>query len=198
MKVLHPRDRFQIVLPVHRERMKTKMTENAFNLLLRMCRRRYLNINLWACTYVNIQLPIHNQASKERDTNKNNNTFSFHILRLRSHDQSFSKVCVFSELDSSTQSQYCECFQKFAFSVNVAFSNLSTLESILKSFRFHWKRYIVFIRGFYATKCLRFQMKTHSCGQGLSIRWRFIFAVLSFLHFFHNSNWEDKLYHHRR
>ena len=34
MKVLRPNDRFQIVLPVHTETMKT--TENAFNLLLRM------------------------------------------------------------------------------------------------------------------------------------------------------------------
>ena len=42
MKVLRPHDRFQIVLPVHTETMKT--TENAFNLLLCMCRRRYLNL----------------------------------------------------------------------------------------------------------------------------------------------------------
>ena len=41
MKVLHPHDRFQIVLTVHTETMKT--TENAINLPLRMCRRRYLN-----------------------------------------------------------------------------------------------------------------------------------------------------------
>ena len=46
------------------------------------------------------------------------------------------------------------CFQKFAFSVNstrphetdaVVFSNLSTLESVFKSLRFHRKGYIVFI-----------------------------------------------------
>ena len=42
MKVLHLRDRCHTVLPVHTKTMKT--TENAFNLLLRMCRRRYLNL----------------------------------------------------------------------------------------------------------------------------------------------------------
>ena len=42
MKVLRPHDRFHIVLPVHTETMKT--TENAFNLLLCKCRRRYLNL----------------------------------------------------------------------------------------------------------------------------------------------------------
>ena len=43
MKVLRrPHDRFQIVLPVHTETMKT--TENAINLALCMCRRRYLNL----------------------------------------------------------------------------------------------------------------------------------------------------------
>ena len=42
MKVLRPHDGFHIVLPVHTETMK--MTENAFNLLLCMCRRRYLNL----------------------------------------------------------------------------------------------------------------------------------------------------------
>ena len=38
MKVLRPHD--QIVLPVHTETIKA--TENVFNLLLRMCTRRYL------------------------------------------------------------------------------------------------------------------------------------------------------------
>ena len=38
MKVLRPHDRFHIILPVHTKTMKT--TENAFNLLLRMCKRR--------------------------------------------------------------------------------------------------------------------------------------------------------------
>ena len=74
-------------------------------------------------------------------------------------------------------------FQKFAFSVNstrpheadtVVFSNLSTLESVFKSLRFHRKRYIVFIVFVWtghknATKCLRFQMKTHSCGRDLKL-----------------------------
>ena len=55
------------------------------------------------------------------DTNKNNNTFSVDIPRLRSHDQSFSKLCVFSPHDTDT----------------VVVSNLSTLESIFKSLRFH-------------------------------------------------------------
>ena len=31
---------------------------------------------------INIQLPIHIQASWERDTNKNNDTFSVHVLHL--------------------------------------------------------------------------------------------------------------------
>ena len=39
MKVLCPRDRFHIVLPVH-----TKTTESTFNLLLCKCRRYYLNL----------------------------------------------------------------------------------------------------------------------------------------------------------
>ena len=69
-------------------------------------------------------------------------------------------------------------FQKFAFSVNstrphdtdtVAFSNLSTLEIVFESLRFHRKRYIVFVWTGHenATKCLRFQMKRHPCGWGL-------------------------------
>ena len=52
----------------------------------------------------------------------------------------------------------------------VAFSNLSTLESVSKSLRFNRKRYVVFIVFVWtgnATKCLRFQMKTHPCGRGL-------------------------------
>ena len=66
-------------------------------------------------------------------------------------------------------------FQKFVFSListrqhdadTVAFSNLSTLESVFKSLRFHRS----FVRTGHenATKCLRFQMKTHPCGRGLS------------------------------
>ena len=51
-------------------------TENASNLLLRMCRRRSLNIR------ANIQLVIHSQASEERDNIKDNNTFSSDILHL--------------------------------------------------------------------------------------------------------------------
>ena len=42
MKVLRPHYRFHIVLPVHTETMKT--TEDAFNLAVRMCKRRYLNL----------------------------------------------------------------------------------------------------------------------------------------------------------
>ena len=42
MRELRPHDRFHIVLPVHTETIKT--TENAFNLLRRKCRRRYLNL----------------------------------------------------------------------------------------------------------------------------------------------------------
>ena len=54
----------------------------------------------------------------------------------------------------------------------VAFSNLSTLESVFKSFRFHRKRHIVFVLTGHenATNCLGFQVKTHSCGRGLSIQ----------------------------
>ena len=42
----------------------------------------------------------------------------------------------------------------------VTFSNLSTLESVFKSFRFHGKRYIVFVCTGHenATKCLRFHI----------------------------------------
>ena len=42
MKVLRPHDSFQIVLPVHTKTIKA--TESAFNLPLRMCRRRYLSL----------------------------------------------------------------------------------------------------------------------------------------------------------
>ena len=81
-------------------------------------------------------------------------------LGLRSPDQSFSKVCVFSELTRPHDAD------------TVAFSNLSTLESVFKSSRFHRKRYIVFIVFVWtghenATKCLRSQMKTHPCRRGL-------------------------------
>ena len=70
MKVLRPHDRFQIVLPVHTETMKT--TENAFNLLLRMYRRRYT---------FNCQFPIKLNRS-EIPIKNNNNTFSVDILHL--------------------------------------------------------------------------------------------------------------------
>ena len=64
-------------------------------------------------------------------------------------------------------------FQKFAFSListrphdtdTVAFSNLSTLEIVFESLRFHRKRYIVFIVFVWtghenAKKCLRFQIR---------------------------------------
>ena len=51
----------------------------------------------------------------------------------------------------------------------VTFSNVSTLEIVFESLRFHRKRYIVFVWTGHenATKCLRFQMKTHPCGRGL-------------------------------
>ena len=65
MKVLRPHNRFHIVLPDHTETMKT--TENAINLLLRMCRRRCLN----SYKLNRSEIPI-----------KNNNTFSVDILHL--------------------------------------------------------------------------------------------------------------------
>ena len=72
MKVLRPHDRFQIVLPVHTETMKT--TENAFNLLL--CMSRKLSCFQWRPSLI-----FSNESA----------------LGLISHDQSFPKVCVFSE-----------------------------------------------------------------------------------------------------
>ena len=85
-------------------------------------------------------------------------------------DQSFSKVCVFSEFDPSTRGWYCERFQKFAFSListrphntnTVAFSNFSTLEIVFESLHFRRKWYLVFI-----ILCGR-DMKMHPCGRGL-------------------------------
>ena len=102
---------------------------------------------------MSITLPIHNQAS--------NNTFwiFFHHgfsnesgLGLTSHDQ---WVFLTRPHEADT----------------VAFSNLSTLESVFKSLRFHRKRYIVFVWTGHksATKFLRFQRKTHPCVRGLNL-----------------------------
>ena len=87
---------------------------------------------------------------KERDTNNNNNkTIRFLLIfsildfssesELRSHDQSFSKVCVFSEFDPSTRSRYCcvfksfhsaERFQKFAYSSFYCGRDMKTQQNV--------------------------------------------------------------------
>ena len=105
MKVLRPRDRFQIVLPVHTKTMKT--TENALSLLLRICRRRYLN--LWAANSQSSLIGARYPIKTTRRSLSTSSILDFsndNGLGLRSHDQSFSKVCVFSEFDPSTRSQY--------------------------------------------------------------------------------------------
>ena len=65
---------------------------------------------------------------------------------LRSHDQSFSKVCVFSEFDPSTRSRYCcvfksfhsgERFQKFAYSSFHCGRDMKTQQNVCV---FKWKR----------------------------------------------------------
>ena len=80
-------------------------------------------------------------------------------LGLRSRDQSFSKVCVFSELTRPHDADTQGCVFK-------------SFRHVFKSSRFHRKRYIVFIVFVWtghenATKCLRSQMKTHPCRRGL-------------------------------
>ena len=142
MEALRPHDRFQIALPIH-----TK-TIQAF-----LCRP---------------SLIFSNESA----------------LGLRSHDQSFPKICVFNY---STRPHETD---------SVVFSNLSTLESDFKSLRFQLfdpstrHRYCCVFKSFHsgerfrkfafsskvcvfvwtghenATKCLRFQMKTHPCGPG--------------------------------
>ena len=118
---LRPHDRFQIVLPVHTKTIQ--VTENATNLTLRMSRK----LSCFHCRPSWIF--SHGSA-----------------LGLRSHDQLFSKVCVFGEFDPSTRNRCCcvfksfhsgERFQKFAFSS----------KRIHRFYRFHhfrvdslWKR----------------------------------------------------------
>ena len=100
----------------------------------------YIYIHIW----MGAQTDSYAQASASR-----------RVSSLRSSDQgpvhtnAFSKVCVFSEFDPTTRSRYCERFQKFALSListrphdtdTVAFSNLSTLEIVFESLRFHRKR----------------------------------------------------------
>ena len=99
-------------------------------------------------------------------------------------------------------------FQKLAFSVNSTRPHKANTVSVFQSLFFQWIRpihtkpillcvqifplwrafakvytvFIVFVWPGHKNKikCLHFQMKTHPCGQGLSICWWFIFAVLSF------------------
>ena len=117
MKVLRPRDRFQIVLPVHTKTMKT--TENALRLLLRICRRRYLN--LWAANSQSSLIGARYQIKKKQyvlcryppswifqmivDWDWGHMTNRFQNLRFQwirpVHTKpilwAFSKVCVFCE-----------------------------------------------------------------------------------------------------
>ena len=87
-------------------------------------------------------------------------SYQYVIFRLRSHDQSFSKVCVFSEFDPSTRHRYCcvfksfhsgDRFRKFAVSSKTIhhFSPFSCGRDMKTQ----------------QNVCV-FQMKTHPCGLG--------------------------------
>ena len=115
MKMLRPHDRFHIVLPVHTETMKTLST---FYCACVEDVIKFMSVNLQLLFSVDI---LHIGFFKWKWTGTDNMT---------------------------------NRFQKFAFSVNstrpheadaVAFWNLSTLENVFKSLRFHRKRYIAFI-----------------------------------------------------
>ena len=143
MKALRPHDYFLIVLPVHTETMKTTKTLSTFY-----------------CAYVEDVIEIYGHKRSTVNSQSSligaryqlkTTTLSVDILHL-----GFSKWKW-----TGTESTWRIVFKSFAFSVNstrpheadtVAFSNLSTLESVFKS--------------------LHFQTKMHSCGRGLNnLRW---------------------------